>query len=347
VLVVDYDLIGLDKHSYITGESIAYLARCYSSCGYIVTLNEFGGSNSFDLSLRDHPESFADLNLGSDQLANPGLWTEEFLGFRPWSWPHIPTAVSAHRQRLEVLSRNVDRPVLEVLEIPTRIRNLIPRTASERLAAPDKRLDKVTFADVARSSQLGMRERDGLWMDDSLIRVAGCRVAKWLEYVVLPGQDLLVDAPHLVSRYSSLLVSDPSERASWNNTVRLAADQTQLGLKHSVVERYRFVPSTWLSRVTWFWPLLGDDRSIEEVSDPWKTRPIAFAFAEDMSSFVPSDSVREFVADLESPFSRRFAVNPKSPEAREWTTANKSSRRTRDPRDISKVQYRPALRWSL
>src|ERR1700730_17799907 len=35
LLVVDYDLLGLDSSQVDTGERVAYLARCYSNCGYI------------------------------------------------------------------------------------------------------------------------------------------------------------------------------------------------------------------------------------------------------------------------------------------------------------------------
>src|ERR1035437_7156715 len=46
ILLVDYDLIGLANVSAVTGEDVAYLARCYSRVGIIVTLNR-GGDNTF------------------------------------------------------------------------------------------------------------------------------------------------------------------------------------------------------------------------------------------------------------------------------------------------------------
>src|SRR5437667_7791458 len=57
ILIVDYDLLEFNKEDYITGEGVAYLARCYSRCGLIVALNQFG-VNSFDLTLRCNPTSF-------------------------------------------------------------------------------------------------------------------------------------------------------------------------------------------------------------------------------------------------------------------------------------------------
>src|SRR4051812_10875557 len=39
ILILDYDLRYLVKGEFLTGETVAFLARCYSSCGLIVGLN--------------------------------------------------------------------------------------------------------------------------------------------------------------------------------------------------------------------------------------------------------------------------------------------------------------------
>src|SRR5258708_4989570 len=67
ILIIDYDLLHLDE-SYLTGENVAYLARCYSRCGLIVGMNQFDHGNAFDLSLKGHPESYADVNISAKQL---------------------------------------------------------------------------------------------------------------------------------------------------------------------------------------------------------------------------------------------------------------------------------------
>ena len=41
-------------------------------------------------------------------------------------------------------------------------------------------------------------------------------IFKWLERVVLPGQEILVDAPHLISRFPSLLTCDTPDINDWN-----------------------------------------------------------------------------------------------------------------------------------
>lgn len=73
IFIVDYDLVKSTAGEFLTGETVAYLTRCFSSCGLIVGVNQFG-DNTFDLTLKGHPESFADLNIGSSQLSNPNLW---------------------------------------------------------------------------------------------------------------------------------------------------------------------------------------------------------------------------------------------------------------------------------
>ena len=73
IFIIDYDLFGNQAREPVTGEDIAYVIRCFSRCQLIIGLNQYG-MNSFDLTLRGHPESFADLNLGQYQLRNPDLW---------------------------------------------------------------------------------------------------------------------------------------------------------------------------------------------------------------------------------------------------------------------------------
>lgn len=82
VIVIDYDLLLYSDEGDTTGSRLAYLLRCFSKCGLIVVLNEYG-TNSFDLSLRSPSEGFADLHLGDAQIGNPGLWTGSFEGYRP------------------------------------------------------------------------------------------------------------------------------------------------------------------------------------------------------------------------------------------------------------------------
>src|ERR1022692_1352153 len=117
IVVVDYELSTLFDEVDLTGEEVAYLCRCYSGCGLIVGLNQYG-ANYFDLTLKGHPESFADLNIGSEQLSNKGLWKATWTGpvsFRPWSWPLLPQALDSFERRVTAIGSKLDSRILDHL----------------------------------------------------------------------------------------------------------------------------------------------------------------------------------------------------------------------------------------
>jgi hypothetical protein len=332
VLIVDYDLLRLKGISYLTGESIAYLARCYSRCGVIIAMNQFG-ENPFDLTLRGHPESFADLNIGSSQIANPGLWSSNsWTTFRPWSWPLIPQLVSALEARVKTLEDCTDQSIVEFLGIPETIVETMPRSTTEFIARSEDS-NEATFTSFVSSSGNGLRNKDELFSQVSLARIGAARISTWLESVVLPGQDILIDAPHLVSRFSSLLTGDPEIQESWNQTAMLLG-QSKLGIRYRTILRNRFKKSDWLSRPAWYWTEVSNNESIIEVKDPWGAQRYNWRFCEDLSRFLPSEETKEFIAELPSPFIRRFVANPSSP-------ALESGLR----KELHRVAYRPTVRF--
>ncbi len=307
ILIVDYDLLKLNKVTFITGEEIAYLARCYSRCGLIVNLNAYTTRNTFDLTLKGHPESFADLNLGEPQVYNLGLWKEPWKGFRPWAWPILPQALNAYEERVRESYAALDEPVLSFLGLQ-RVANLLPRSITEFVQSGGPALEKATFRDFVMKSQQGLRRRDKPADDESIARIAAARIHKWLERLVLPGQDVLVDAPHLASRFPSLLKGDPKNKKTWNKAVTLQSDNRSV-LKIHLIDEFRFRRENWVSRPCWFWHELSASEEIAEVKDPWETvNRSDVVFCEDISAFSSRKSAREFVADLSSPFARRYVA---------------------------------------
>ncbi len=96
----------------MTGHRLAYLARCYSNAKYIVVLNQFG-ENRFDLTLRGHPHTHADLHIGLKQLTNPGLWGEsDWPEFRPWVWPVLPNAIERMERWTQEVETALEEPIL-------------------------------------------------------------------------------------------------------------------------------------------------------------------------------------------------------------------------------------------
>ena len=341
IFVIDYDLLsspeeieGKEEELFtgsLTGEIVAYLVRCFSRCKLIVGLNQYG-SNPFDLTLRGDMDSFADLNLGYEQLDNPNLWAGNWEDFgheyRPWSWPDLSDSIHNFDKRVEEVQEKLNKPICDVLGFDPEVFQLLPREIVQFIGKyEEKEPFQTTFREFVTKSGNGLRSKDEKEVveginDQVLARVGAARISKWLEELVLPEQDILVDAPHLVSRYPSLIRCNKEEIETWNETSQLI-DFSELGMKTDLIEPYRFQKSYWVSRPVWFWDELCECEEIQEVSEPWLTVRPNWVFCEDTSCFHKQEDCKEFLADIASPFTRRFVKN------------------------ISGVDYQPRVRFSL
>lgn len=329
IFIVDYDLLQSKAGGLLTGEIIAYIVRCFSECKLIIGLNQYG-DNPFDLNLRGHPESFADLNLGETQLNNPDLWTGDWgdsrRGYRPWYWPNLPNALDNFDTRVKEVRQNLGKPICELLSFDTELFQFLSREIVQFISE-EKEPAKTTFQEFVLQSGNGLRPKDVPIPDDDvdsgvLARIGAARISKWLEQLVLPEQDFLVDAPHLVSRYPSLIANDEKKIKAWNRTAQLV-NCNELGLNTNMIEPYRFKKDSWISRPVWFWDKLREDESIKEVREPWLTVQPNWVFCEDASRFYNRRDCREFFANTDSPFTRRYV------------------------KAFEKVDYRPKVRFSL
>jgi hypothetical protein len=307
ILVIDFDL-GTNELA-VTGRRVAYLARCYSTCGFIVLMNE-EGQNVFDLTLRPDISSFADLSIGSDQLANPGLWSSDRRDYRPWSWPVIPSFVSKLRDASAYIESKLDEPVFATLGLSTDELDALPRSITEQLwdegDTSSTSLSDVTFRQLAADGRSLIRRKDEI-EEHAIPSVLASRISRWLEDSVLACQEFLVDAPHLVSRFPSLLAGDRNDVKIWNHVAEMPPPTPDYGLnKNEALTDAEFSWLHWLSRPAWRWRNLQRDDKIAEVSDPFSSKSSRFVFCEDRSRFVVEDEARPFVADLPSPFNRRW-----------------------------------------
>lgn len=319
ILFVDYDLFELDE----TGENLAYLARCYSRCGPIVGVNRFG-ENPFDLTLKGHPDSFADLNIGWKQLDNPGLWSQpkasrEADSFRPWVWPVLDELLESFEQRVQEALDHLDDEILTFFEFPPVLVEILPRPVAEFIAKK-KAPANTTFRDFVEDSDNGLKRKDKT-DDELLARIAAVRIGKWLERLVLAGQDLLVDAPHLVTRIPGLLGEHLGDPAAWNRTANLKTP----GFEDAPIQDCRFEKAHWLSRPAWFWRKLTNSDVLNSLDTAWDEEVPDLVFCEDRSVFKERDEAREFVADVASPFTRRYVGVPQ----------------------VEDVDYQPQVRFSL
>ena len=332
IFIIDYDLLKSQENSspsqdiqFLTGEIVAYVVRCFSDCKLIIGLNQYG-ENPFDLTLRGHPESFADLNLGADQLGNPDLWRGDWgdsrCGYRPWHWPNLSDSLCHFDRKVEDAQENLGEPIHKILDLDSDSFQLLPREIVQFIGKGEE-ATQTTFRQFVRESGNGLKPKDRTISNERVLaRIAAARVSKWLERIVLPEQDFLVDAPHLVSRYPSLIADNSQDIEVWNRTAQLI-DYRRLGLCTKLIEVHRFEKDYWISRPAWFWDKLREDESIQEIIEPWATAKIDWVFCEDTSCFHIQEECKEFFADTVSPFTRRFV------------------------KGFQTVDYRPRVRFAL
>ena len=194
VVILDYDLLHYSEKADTTGSRLAYLLRCFTKCGLIIVLNEYG-TNSFDLSLRSPSLDFADLHLGADQIDNPGLWTDSFEGYRPWHWPALPNARANFDKCIRDVQENLDAPVLEFLGLE-RFIDWLPKRAHDFFLGSGN-MGTVRFSTFVKQARGGLESKDEL-PPEYTARVAAARLVTLLNGLILPEQSILVDAPHLI-----------------------------------------------------------------------------------------------------------------------------------------------------
>jgi hypothetical protein len=301
LLIVDYDLTELERHSSETGVGLAYLARCFSDCGYIVALNQFG-ENPFDLSGLGDYSGFADLDLGGSQLSNPGLWDPgaKWPEFRPWAWPLLTREVARLERLTQLVSEaGLGAQVLGVLGLDDQMATALTPESAVHLGAPDIR--DATFANMLAEPGMGLRIGDRISRESREHRAAAARATQWLERWILGAQDRLVDAPHLALNYPSQLTGELQD------TVRSAVEADATGLQPALLDSHRYEPSDWLTRPAWWATSLAVDERLPEVDDPWGREELDLVFCEDASSFLRAADAIAFRTDVPAANRLRYA----------------------------------------
>lgn len=338
VIVVDYDLLLYSEEADTTGSRLAYLLRCFTTCGLIIVLNEYG-NNSFDLSLRSPSLDFADLHLGDVQIGNPGLWTDSFEGYRPWHWPALPNARVDFEKCIEDVRENLDAPILDFLGLE-RFVDWLPKRAHDFFLGSGT-METARFSTFVKRARSGLESKDEL-PPDYTARVAAARLIALVNGLILPEQSILVDAPHLVSRFPSLVRDGYQNIDGWNRLCDPVNEEID-GLLADVLTEHRFERQHWLWRPVWYWPDISRDERIPEVKDPWTVKDVDWVFCENISRFVPIALAEDFRADVSPPFDKRFVFKSESPDAP--TYVNKAG--SGGPQDPLVVEYVPQAALSL
>lgn len=315
VLVIDYDLLHIDEtNTRYTGEGVARLARAFSKCGLIVVLNQYLEAQ-FDLGLRGHTESFADLNLDGDLIGRQGLWRDgPWEDFRPWSWPVLSDAAARFRSREQFLSdpANLSTSITGLIGMTEADAGRLSDTAFGFLApeaATYEALASMTFAHFIEGASPAIDTRDGTPLAErypaACARIASSRVAKWLEREVLGPQDVLIDVPHLLQRCPFLLEGDLNDIEAWNRAVT----DGRAVLKNLVPEDAWFTAEHWLGQPALWWRRVEAADAVRACRAKFDFSTVPdFVFLEDVSRFDTLANATEFRAGFHNAHDRRYVA---------------------------------------
>ena len=340
IVVVDYDLLHYSEAADITGSRLAYLLRCFTTCGLIVILNEYG-TNTFDLNLRSPSQGFADLHLGAQQISNPGLWTRSFEGYRPWHWPVLPDARENFERCVQDVQKHPDQPILDFFGLD-RFIDWLPKRAHDFVLGSED-IESICFRTFANDTRGGIDSKDKLLSDFSA-RVTAARLITLLNGLILPEQNLLVDAPHLASRFPSLIRDEGQDLdiRQWNRLCDPSGEKIDDLFEAHLTER-RFKQQHWLWKPAWYWPQIVKDERIAEVKNPWTVKDLDWVFCENISQFIPAEFSDSFIADVTPPFNRRYVLRSKALEALSFVPKVGSG----ESQDPLIVEYIPQAAFSL
>jgi len=313
IFIVDFDLV--EKDPNLDGEDLSYAVNCFSLCKFVIGLNKFG-KKKFDFNLNRYPESYSNINIGNEHLVGTGLWGDGPDGFFPWSNFDINQFLGNRSRRMDQIEPEFNSSFVEVLKLndllPLMSQKAIEFIQGQRPVQDEdlgnemnegvmnlEFIKNLSFDDIAKNSLKG---RDVIHNKKLKIKIAEFRLYKLFRDLILPGQDILVDIPHLILRYPSLLNGDLKNIEDWN---KLISNSNEV-LHNEQILPHSYDFSYWLPRPVYNWNELSEDLNIKEVKEPWLREEISFEFCEDASKFFPKDETIPFKANVESTFDIRF-----------------------------------------
>lgn len=318
VLVVDYDLLYLDKEgSRTTGEGVARLARTFSDCGTIVVMNQFKGPQ-FDLSMRGHLDSFADLNIDAALVGEAALWNHlsPVEGqFDPTIWTPLPILLDVARKfRDDVAGAGLDAPILPLLGLDAPALAELSDTAFGFLSVEAKTADDLVSLTIRqfleRSIDKKVFPRLAEIAPQYAFNFAAHRILKWLDRAVLRPMDVLIDADHLLDRLPFLIDDKKIDRANPDNWSKAADDPKNFMTWSAIAPFHNEKASVALGKDVFDWHRISNDESIEQLQDQYLAEePVRFYLAEDTSRFVSSERLTRFRADFHNFGDRRAIEN--------------------------------------
>jgi len=276
------------------GGDVAHLVRTLTGAGAVGVINQYWKTRTFDLTMTKVAHEVADVYISEEDLDSPRLWgVEGDAGYKPWSWPRLiclPDLISAAADAC-----NLDDPVLQSLDLSDS--EILDRFYDPQLEVLGLDISpECTFRAAANSDELGLQRKEQT-TEPILKRVAVSVVRRWLERLVLPSQNILIDMPHLM-QHNPWLVPDRSNLSAWN-----ASTEWWYGVDavpSIATDAWNPAASALLGRNVWNVAQLPPAPTRDRVlaSDP--------VFCEDSSTFVELSDATDFSSDIAGPFSQRF-----------------------------------------
>ena len=178
-----------------TGESLAYYAKAFSDCGMIVVVNHENSTATFDVTLQQFANSYADLNVSADDLLNSALWVPRVqpppaeMEYLPWQWPSLAEAPGV-RESINAILPGLDAHVLEAFELDY---NELSTRQLDVFGYVDS-VQSATMRDLA-FSDMGFKSKDFNYTDDEIARMSRSVLFRWLEHTILAAQNVISDVP--------------------------------------------------------------------------------------------------------------------------------------------------------
>lgn len=310
ILILDFDLRYMDisADDWTTGAEVAIAARAFTKVKTIVLVNGLG-DNRFDLAMNKANNSKADIDIGGAQIDNPGLWlSTASVQYRPWSWPSILDWSMSYEKAVNWVEVHLEKPVLESLGF-----NLGGDATDQSITKEDwleLGIDPTsgTFRDLVKiNSYLPPQDQAAVGTTThQAARVATAIIRSWIDKVIVPSQETLIDAPHLVY-LKPWLLKDPSKEENWN----LAASLTNpfIALQDGV-KKYLYPISFLASKPVFYRRKIESDENLfEPVGFDYSNYP-DLVFCEDLSKFIDFNMSRPYPSGLRGSDNQRYVSDP-------------------------------------
>lgn len=297
-----------------SGDAIARQVRSYTTANAIVVVNMFHprhrNGRVFDLTLMQQTRTHADAHVSAAELDDDTLWAwdppDRRRVFDPWYRDVLPELADVVDRSNTVMADLLDEPVLQTLGIDAA--QLVARQLDVFGSADPA---DATFRQLA-TGQFGLPYPDEMATDDAAAaRMAASVVRRWLARVLLPAQNVIVDAPpHLVARFPRL-GPEAATADEWDKTT---AKQVAGEPLSAAAPARASALDAFVTRPTYFAEVA---RQIQRERD---SAPDLggddLVFAEDTSRFIPRAEGQEFESDVAGNYATRWIENLEDDRAR-------------------------------